>query len=502
MSERKVGIVLNYVSLSLSAVVGLLYVPILLHYIGKNEYGLYQLIGSLIAYFSVMDFGISGAVVRFYSKAKALADSVMMENILGMAVRAYVVIAGLIAGVGSYVYFHLDWVFGNSLSASEITTAKTLFIFLIINASATLVATPFRAVMTSYERFLVLKSIDIVQLILQPTLILFFLRDYPSAVTVAVVQTVLNFIGIGCRGYYTFVRLKARFHLHYYDAVLVSGFCSLAVSLFFEAIIDQIFFRTNQVVLGIVSGAAAVAVYAIASVIYITYMQLSTAISGVYVPHVTTLIAKNSPVTELNALFFSIGRWQSYLLGFILSAFFLVGKVFIDRWAGPGFEEAYIVALVLITPFTIDLIQNLGLSILQGYNKYGFRAKVMWGVGIGNLIVIVPLATKWGALGCAFGTGLCWLICSGLLMNWYYYKKIGLDIPGFWREIGRIFGSVLLSGAVGWGVLRFIIISSMLGIVAFCAVYFVIYGVIAWCTSMKENEKDIIRRAVGRFRIE
>lgn len=499
MSARKIGIVLNYMSLVLSAVVGLLYVPLLLHYIGKNEYGLYQLIGAFISYFSVMDFGISDAVVRFYSKAKALNDRVMMENILGIAMRAYVVISGLIACVGTYLYLHLEWVFGNSLSANELSTAKTLFVFLIINISATLITTSFRAVLTSHECFLTLKSIDIVQTILQPTLVFFFLSDYPSAVTVAVVQTVLNFIGIACRGYYVLVRLKVRFHFHYYDAVLVSGFRSLALSLFFVAVIDQIFFKTNQVVLGIVSGAGAVAVYAIASTIYLNYMNLSTAIVTVYVPHVTTLIAQNTSMEELNRLFFSVGRWQSYLLGLILSGFFLVGKVFIDRWAGPGFEDAYIVALILIVPFTVDLIQNLGHSILQGYNKYAFRAKVMWGTGIGNLIIVVPLATKWGALGCAVGTGLCWFICSGLIMNWYYYKRIGLDIPGFWREIGRIAGSVLLSGGVGWLLLQIVPVTSMLGIVGFGAVYFVIYGGIAWMTSMKAEEKESIRRAMRRL---
>lgn len=56
MNERKIGILLSYANILLHAVLGFIYVPILLHYIGKSEYGLYQLMGSLIAYFSVMDF--------------------------------------------------------------------------------------------------------------------------------------------------------------------------------------------------------------------------------------------------------------------------------------------------------------------------------------------------------------------------------------------------------------------------------------------------------------
>ena len=89
MNERKIGILLSYLNIALHAIVGFLYVPILLHYIGKSEYGLYQLIGSLIAYFSIMDFGLTAAVTRFYTKYKALKDKVGMENILAISLYGY-----------------------------------------------------------------------------------------------------------------------------------------------------------------------------------------------------------------------------------------------------------------------------------------------------------------------------------------------------------------------------------------------------------------------------
>ncbi len=63
MNERKIGIVISYVNIFLHALVGFLYVPLLLFYIGSSGYGLYQLIGSFIAYFSIMDFGLTAAIV-------------------------------------------------------------------------------------------------------------------------------------------------------------------------------------------------------------------------------------------------------------------------------------------------------------------------------------------------------------------------------------------------------------------------------------------------------
>ena len=53
MSERKKGVVLSYIQVVLSIVINIAYVPILLKMLGKSEYGLYQLVGSLFSYISI-----------------------------------------------------------------------------------------------------------------------------------------------------------------------------------------------------------------------------------------------------------------------------------------------------------------------------------------------------------------------------------------------------------------------------------------------------------------
>ena len=64
--------------------------------------------------------------------------------------------------------------------------------------------------------------------------------------------------------------------------------------------------------MGIVSGTFAVAVYSIAALIYMNYMALSNAISGVYLPHITEMVARKESVQKLSGLFIQIGRWQFF----------------------------------------------------------------------------------------------------------------------------------------------------------------------------------------------
>lgn len=493
MNQRKPGIFLSYINIVLQAIIGFLYVPLLLHYIGKNEYGLYQLMGSLIAYFGIMDFGLSAAVIRFYTKYKALKDRIGMENILAISMCCYCVITLLALGIGAVCYNFLDSIFAHGMTSAEIVEAKQIFLLLLINIVITLSTMVFRSVINAHERFLFLKGMETVQLVFQPVLVVLVLSRHPSAFSVAAVQTFLNLVLSGARIFYCKTKLHTKIHFHYWNHELFAEFRRLALSVFVVTLIDQIFWKTNQIILGIVDGTAAVAVYSLASLIYMNYMALSGAISGVYLPHVTEMVAKKEPIQALSHLFDQIGRWQYYLLALVATGFIIFGRQFIQLWAGKGFSDAYIITLLIILPFTIDLIQNIGLSILQAMNRYEFRAKIYLCTGILNLVLAIPLAKLYGGIGCAFATGLSMFLGNGLVMNWFYNKYIGLDIPGFWKQIGRITASVvacLLIGYVGnWalpGTGKVAFVGKIVG-------YTILYAAVIYKTAMNEEEKGKVR---------
>ncbi len=491
MNERKIGIVISYLNIILHAVIGFIYVPLLLHYIGKSEYGLYQLIGSFIAYFSIMDFGLTAAVVRFYAKYKAVNDNLGMENILAVAARGYGIIALILFIAGVICYINLDVIFAASMTIAELATAKTLFLLLLFNIVITLTTMMFRAVINANEKFLFLKGTETLQMVLQPVLVVLILQQYPSAVAVAIVQTFLNICLIIARVYYCFIKLKIKIKFHYLDKQLLNDIKKLALSVFVVVLIDQVFFKTNQIILGIVSGTAAVAVYSISSLIYMNYMALSTAISGVYLPHVTEIVAKNEPVKKLSDLFIKIGRYQYYLLALVASGFIIFGRDFINIWAGKDFEESYWITLLIIIPFTIDLIQNIGLSIMQAQNRYDFRAKVYFAMGLFNLCLAIPLAKHYGGIGCAFATGLSMFLGNGLIMNWYYRKVTKLDILRFWKEIGKISIYVMSLTLVGYGLYNYQNVDSITEFIIAIAVYTVIYSFVIYtfCMNLSEKEK-------------
>ena len=83
----------SYIYSFVSIVVSLVYVPLLLNGIGEEEYGLYQLVGSVMSYIVSINGVLSAGVGRFYCMYRAEGESNEAQNVLGIAKRLYVVIS-------------------------------------------------------------------------------------------------------------------------------------------------------------------------------------------------------------------------------------------------------------------------------------------------------------------------------------------------------------------------------------------------------------------------
>ena len=92
MNQLKAGAALNYVSIVLNMVVGLIYTPFMLRMLGQSEYGLYSLAASIIAYLTVLDLGFGNAIVRYTAKFRAEGKQREQEEMFGMFLVLYVVI--------------------------------------------------------------------------------------------------------------------------------------------------------------------------------------------------------------------------------------------------------------------------------------------------------------------------------------------------------------------------------------------------------------------------
>lgn len=496
ISQRKAGALLSYILTLTNAVIGFIYIPILIYYLGKNEYGLYQLIGSILIYLGLFDFGLSNTVTRYYSKYIALKNKKAQENLLALSTIIYGFLTLLLITSGLILYISLDNIFAKSLTQQELISAKKMFIVVLISVSITISTTMFNSVITANERFIFLRLLALIETVMRPIVVLAVFQIEASAFTLVLVQAILSLLSVLIKIYYSFKKLQVRIKLHKFDLPLIKEMLSYSFFIFLQLVMDQIFWKSDQIILGIIDGTNSVAIYSIATQIVMYYMTLSTAISGVFLPSITKKVTNNASNNELTEIFIRIGRLQYILLGAVMTGFILYGNEFLNNWIGEGFQESYYITLIIMLPFTIDLIQNIGLAILQAKNMYAFRAILFSCMAVVNIIITIPLAIKYGGIGAAISTGIAYIIGNGFIMNNYYYKKVGLDIFKFWKEIFKLSVPILITTILGIFINNIEFNINLISLITKLIMFVIIYTIIIWFIGMNNYEKNLIKKPI------
>ena len=490
-SQRKFGIILSYFYTAIHIVVNLIYVPLLLRTIGQSEYGLYQLVGSLISYLSIMESLLSAAVVRYYCKYKNENNKIKMENVLAISKKIYSFFSIIVIVCGMILIFMFKNFYASSLSKFEMQESIIMLILLIANIVINIMNYVYVAVITANEKFIFLKIISILSTILQPIIVFLMLTKYPYAFVIVIGLVLVNLVVAVTRKYYATEKLKAAIQYHGRDHEFVKGLFQLSTAILFALIADQIFWKADQLIIGKLLNTSAVAIYSVGSQIYMNYTPLGTAISSVFMSRLSKLYDVDKNMELISQLFIKVGKVAFIFLSMVLCGFILYGEEFILLWAGEGYKDAYYIAVIIMVPLTIDAMQNLGLTILQVMSKYAFRGKVYFVIAVINIITTIFLVDKIGIIGAAISTAISMAVGNGLIMN-IYYHKLGLNIMQFWKEIISYLPSIVIAFGCGIVLQGFNFGTAPINLIIHILIFIIIYILSVFVFGLRNNEKILI----------
>lgn len=498
-SNIKFGAFLSYVIIFLNMIIGIAYTPILTKILGQTEYGIYSMITNIISYLTILDFGFGNAIIIYTSKYIQKKDKESEEKLHGMFFIIYILI-GIVAGIiGLIMVFNADTFFGKTMSENEIVRTKIMMGILTVNLVITFSFSIFTSIINAYEKFIYLKVINIIRIILNPLIMIVLLKFGFRSVALVVLTTILNVITLFLNYLYCKVKLNITFKFNYFNKLLFFEILGYSVWVFLNSIMDKINWNVDQFILGVFVGPISVAIYSIATQLTQMYLNFSTAISSVLLPKISQMEARNASDDEFSKIFIMTGRIQFIILGLIMSGFVLFGREFINIvWVGKEYDSAYIIATLLMLSITIPLIQNVGLNIIQVKNLYKYRVKVLLIFAILNIIISVLLVQKYGALGAALGTVLSEILGQIIFMNYFYYKKVNIDIIGFWKEILKISIPIFILSVLIWGIKLLFVIENTLDVLIYISIYSCLYSLFVYFFAMNNYEKGILNKLLRR----
>lgn len=504
MSQMKGGAILSYLSILITIIIALTYTPIMIRLLGQSEYGLYALIGSFAAYMSILDMGLGNAIIRYNARNRVIGDKSAESKLNGMFLKFYLFIGLLTIIIGTIFYQSIDGIFGSTLTIIELEKAKIMVIILTINYALSFPLLVFGSIMQAYEQFIISKVVGIIRSVSIPLVTLPVLFLGHGAIAMVVITTIVNLAALLFNLFYCFKYLKVKFNFGKIDVTLLKEILGYSFFVFLGVIVDQIYWNTDQFILGAVAGTVPVAVYAIAMQFIRLYMQFSTSISGLFLPKTSMMVANNATAEELTNNMIRYGRIQFIIIAFIVSGFILFGQPFINIWAGNNYNNAYYITVIVMVPLMIPLIQNFGIAVLYAKNMQKFRSVVLIIIAILNVAISIPLARSFGGIGAAFATALSLSLGNILAMNIYYHLKIGINMIKFWKTILKM--SIPLNVLLGVGLVTTYIINSpsLIMLILQIIVFSTMYLILLWRFSMNDYEKSLLnsifRRMKGFFK--
>lgn len=495
--QRKTGALLGYANIIAKNLVNIIYVPLLLHFIGQADYGVFQMINSVVFALTLLSAGFYGSYVRFYMREKTRDNELGIRRLNGMFLLVYAVVSLLCLIGGTALTINVRSFFSGGLTASELVLARELMGIMTVNVAIQLLSTPFDSYIVSHEKFVFQQSRQLLTSIAQPFLAVLLLWLGMGAVGVACAQLTITSVLLLMNIWYATRTLGMRFTFKGLEWSMFKAIAVFSFWIFLNQIFDLVNNNVPNFLLGAMASATAVAVFAIALQIRNIFFSMSTTMSNVFVPMINRIVAESDDNNVLTRLMTRVGRYQMVLFWYLFGGFIVLGRYFIHIWAGDANADAYWLILIMTLPVMVPLTQNTGIEIQRAKNRHKVRSLIYVLTSVIDIVICAIFIPTMGYWATAIGYLASIVLGTGLFMNWYYHTRIGLDMVYFWKSMLPTIALALIVTAVCLLGTRFLPVNSILMFLVWGVIYSILFLSGAMKVSLTGEEREKI---IGRIK--
>lgn len=379
--------------------------PILVHNLGDEQYGVWTLIGSIVGYFAIMDFGVMTALVRFISKFDSQKDYGKSRAYYSNACVFFASIGITIALACVVIGFLFTDIFTVSVLPKRYVI--TIFILAGFELSVLMGMGMFSGALHAKQDFLWLNSINIVVLLTKNLILVVLLLGGYKLMTVAIIHLSATVLRSGLR----YLVIKKRhshltFNIGDWNSSIIKKIFGYSVYSFMIAFSIKVLFFTDSIVLGSLVSVSAVTFYAIPMTVMTYLEQIVTVGMSVFTP----VISSNEAVgdDQNNKDIYIWGSRYALMLSLpVVFVLYTNGDAFITLWMGESYGiKSTSIIRILCFGYVFYLSQVIATELLKGISRHKFIAFVFVIEAIFNLgisVVLIKYASL-GLEGAALGT--------------------------------------------------------------------------------------------------
>lgn len=409
-----------------SMALSLLYVPVVLNYLGDYKYGVWASILSILSWITYFDLGIGNGLRNRLSEAVASeTPRISPKALISSAYAILSLVVTVVALVCGVVIAFVDW--PALLSAWDVGESLLCVVELsFLGMCFSFVLTLCNSVYYALQRAQVVNLISACQqAVMLLSVLLLSLTDSRSLMAVAVFYVVSNILVYGVFTIYVFARNRELAPSpHSCSRVVAKDVGGLGIMFFITQVATLVLFTTDNLIVSNLFGPEQVTVYTTANKVFTV---LSSLFAALVVPlwSKTTVDFARGDIAEIRRTLDKMHMLFAIAVAGVI-AMVLVFKPLVRLWLGRdlGFDDLLI---TLMGVYAVVYMWNTIYSqVINGLTLVNFMVAVACVQAVLNIPLSVFLATSCGlgVNGVLLGTIATMLISS---LTYPVYSKKVLD---------------------------------------------------------------------------
>ena len=153
-----------YARILISMAISLITVPMVLHALGQSDYGLYSLVGGIIAMLAFLNTSMSVSTQRFMSVAMGEGDTEKINKVFNVNIKLHLLLGVLVViGLEIIGLFAIDRL---NIEPGNFGRARIIYQFLIVTTFSHIICVPFNGVINAREDMVVFSIIGVIDSLL------------------------------------------------------------------------------------------------------------------------------------------------------------------------------------------------------------------------------------------------------------------------------------------------------------------------------------------------
>lgn len=190
--------IILYVQMAITVLISLYTTRLVLSALGTSDFGLFNIVGGVIAMLMFLSAAMASASQRFMSFSSGQGDIVNQRQIFNISLKMHILIAVIMVVLLEILGFFLfDGIL--NIAQTRVETAQFIFQCLIVSTFFTIISVPYDAVVIADENMLFVAVIRILEVLLKFLIAIFITyvtqdRLYIYGLLMALIPIVLFFI--------------------------------------------------------------------------------------------------------------------------------------------------------------------------------------------------------------------------------------------------------------------------------------------------------------------